>query len=410
MTDQLFDRARDMVLVRDVAERGGAKLHASGREVRGTCPLRGCGSKSKAGPFAITDGGRRWKCWSCDPRGGDVVDLEHLLFSELGQTLADAARRLTGGDQQVESAEAKARRERARKAAERDAHRSAEWKADLAKRMWRESVSAVGSPVQTYLEARGIRGPVAARALGQLRFHPSAYHSGHPDFGVFLPAMLGLPMTEHGPAGGVHATYLAPDGRSKTHRSPAKRMIGPQSVVGPDGIVRYGAIWLTKPTAEGLLVVAEGIESTLSRALMRAGAMSHPVRAAAACSLDRLQGFELIDDDGARDVWKPKGDPMRPPFTWPETAEAPWGEIDIATDGDMSPVKVRGRTGRGRLVDFQRDSEERARVCGRLAIAAWRGRLLADSKTTVGASRAPLGQDFNDVIRAAEAAECGGVA
>lgn len=396
MNDDLFERARDQVSCVDVAGRR-ERLVRRGKAWRGVCPLRGCGKTSRAEPFVVLDGGRKWKCWSCDPRGGDVVDLEHALFSAGGETLADAARRLVGGEAREESEASRRKREAARAAAEREALASAAWKAELAARLWREAGPALGTAAQTYLEARAIVGPVAARALALLRFHPRAYHSGHPEMGVFLPAMIGLVMTEFGPTGGIHCTYLSPCGRRKTHRRPAKRMWGPQGHVSEDGVLRPGGIWLTRPDVDGPVVVAEGIENALSRAILLAGDLSLPVRAAAAGSLDRLQGFEAVDDDGARDVWRPTGDPQRPPFTWPEDPAHPWGLVDVATDGDMSPVKVVGRS-RRKLTPFTRDAAERARVCGVLARTGWAARLVPGSATAVRISRPPLGRDFNDEL------------
>lgn len=401
MNSDLFDRAREAVSCEDVAERGGRTTLRRGR---GVCPLNGCGAKSKAAPFAVLDGGRRWKCWSCDPKGGDVVDLEHRLFSSGADTLADAARRLVGGVVQAESEESGARRAQARADREAEAMADAAWKADLAQRLWREGRPALGSLAQTYLEARGIRGPVAARALALLRFHPAAYHSGDPEAGVRLPAMIALITTEHGATGGVHVTYLAPDGKRKTHRTPAKRMWGPQGMVegqGDSALSRPGGIWLTRPDADGPLIVAEGIENALSRAMIVAGDLCLPVRAAAAGSLDRLSGLELTDSKtGTRDIWRARPDPLRPAFTWPEHPDAPWGVVEIATDGDMSPVKVRGMAGRkrNRPVTFERDARERARVCGALAVGWWRSRLAPGSATTVKATRSPIGMDFNDVL------------
>ncbi len=406
MIDDLFDRARDAVSCRDVAERR-VVLRKKGTAWRGECPLSGCGANSKGDPFVVLDDGRRWKCWSCDPRGGDVCDLEHKLFSSGSDSLADAARRLVGGEVRQESEASRARRALERARAEAEAMKSAAWKAELSARLWREAVPAIGTPVETYLKARGIFGPVAARALALLRFHPRAYHSGHPELGVFLPAMVALITTEFGATGGVHVTYLAPDGRGKTHRSPAKRMWGPQGVVtgvGEAAVAVPGGIWLTRPDAPGLLVVAEGIENALSAAIIVAGELSLPVRAAAAGSLDRLQGQEFVDAEGARDVWKPQGDPARPPFTWPEDPAAPWGRVAIAVDPDMSPVAVMGRSGRGRLTPFQRDAKARAFVSATLAASAWKGRLAIGSTTTVGAIQPPAGIDFNDHLRAVQTA------
>ncbi|QFU30292.1 CHC2 zinc finger domain-containing protein [Brevundimonas sp. Bb-A] len=427
MDDRLFDQARERVRCEEVAGRR-VKLAKVGAGWRGVCPLKDCGSKSKAAPFAVFSDGRKWKCWSCDPRGGDVVDLEHRLFGRGDETVRDAALRLVGGIVAEETEASRERRAQAAEARERQAMADAAWKAELAARLWREAGPSEGTLVQTYLESRAIRGPVLARALKILRFHPAAYHSGDPEAGVRLPAMINICMTELGPTGGIHATYLSPNGRSKTHRAPAKRMWGPQGLFlaarrdgayGPpvrtrgvpiEGYVLRGGYWLSRPDAPGPLAVAEGQENALSRAMMLAGDLSLPVRAVAAGSLDSLQGYELTDGEGVLvDVWGGTGDPMRPPFTWPEDPRAPWGVVDIACDSDMSPITVQGRSGknrvgRSRAIGVRREAAERARVCGRLAVAAWKRRLAPGSETGVKASAPPPGLDFNDMIRAAEAA------
>lgn len=405
--DGLFEKALAAAHVEDVAAQH-MKLKRGGRYRVGACPFCKEGAKAKNPPFKVDVAKQKWKCWRCGERG-DVIDLEHRLNGGVGETLRDAALRLTGGA--AATPEARERRARARADAEREAMEDDAFWAALGQALWRDGLSAFDTPVQVYLEARGAFGPVLARALALVRFHPAAWHSGDPERGVRLPAMITLVMTEFGPTGGVHVTYLAPGGKRKTQRSPAKRMMGPQGhrIVGPDGEVRIypGGVWLTRPDAAGPLIVAEGIETTLSRAMMRAGDLSLPVRAAAALSLDRLSGFEVTDPrTGARNVWTVTPDPKRPPFTWPEPPGSPWGEIEIATDGDMKPMKVKGLAGRkqNRVVEFERSGRERARVCGTLAIAGWRRRLAEDSPTIVRATRATDGMDFNDVWMAARAA------
>lgn len=442
MTSDLFERAAAEADCVEIATRHKKTALKAGRTSwSGVCPLRNCGAKSKKAPFKVIAGGARWLCMSCDPRGGDAVDLEHRLYGRADESMADTARRIIGGETREESETSRRRREVARDEAEKRALEDAAWNAEFAIRTWREAVPAAGTLVQTYLEeARGIRGPVAAAMLGQLRFHPAVYHSGDPAHGVRLPGMVGLPMTELGPPGGIHVTYLRPDGRGKTHRSPDKRMWGPQSLwllarqgdrMGPPDIrddedrarvKMWAGIWLTRPDAPGPLVSGEGIENAASRAMMLGGDLHRPVRAVAALSLDRLQGFEAVEavkvgrqSIQVVDVARPTGDVLRPPFTWPEDPRAPWGVIDIPVDADMSPVTVMGQTGanragKRRVAPYRRDSAERARVCGLLAKAAWTRRLAPGSETVVRVSRPPAGMDFNDIVRAAEAAREGGVA
>lgn len=426
----LFEDARLQVSCRDVAERKGVKLRGSKKGARGVCPLNDCGANSGSSPFRVypakKGAGDRFACASCG-QGGDVIELEHRLFGVHGESMFEAARRLVGGEGREISDDERARRAQRRAQEALRATESEAWKADLARRIWREAEPAAGTLAQTYLESRGPHGPVVARAVELLRFHPRAWHSGHPEFGVFLPAMIGLVMTEFGPTGGIHATYLKPDGRGKANRTPAKKMIGPQghrcwarltdgipvSLRLADGLAEAdevelllpGGIWLSRPDAAGPLVVAEGIENSLSRAWLKGGDLSLPMRAAAAGALDRLQGFEAQDDDRCVDVHRIVGDPLRPPFTWPEDPAAPWGELDVATDGDMSPIRVMGRAGRRKKpAKYQRDAAERARVCGLLATAGWRRRLAPESATKVHASRPPLGLDFNDELRRVQAA------
>lgn len=444
MTPELIDRANGQADIVEIAERCGryrVKLRRVGAVDRGVCPLSGCGEKSGKAPFVVLPGGRRWVCLSCDGRGGDAVDLEHRMFSTVDETMADAARRILGEVRRDEPQDdphndsRRARRARDRTQADAAAETIAAWKARLARHLWRGGIGAAGTLAQVYFEeARGIRGPVLGRALAVLRFNPRAYYSGPAEWtvfpprrGVFLPAVVGLVMTELGPTGGVLCVYLRPDGRAKTDRGPAKKMWGPQGHVlicradgrcgppapgdrGDQALLKLpGGVWLSRPDGPGPLVVAEGYENALSRAMMLSGGLSLPVRAVAAGSLDRLQGRELVDDDGAVDVRAITGDPLRPPFTWPEDPAAPWGVVDIACDADMSSVQVRGRTGedrrgRRRVARFQRDGAERVRVCRRLAVQGWTRRLASGSATVVRASQPPAGMDFNDIIRAAEAA------
>jgi putative DNA primase/helicase len=136
-------------------------------------------------------------------------------------------------------------------------------KAELAARLWREAVPAVGSPVARYLAGRGLELPPAGlfsadpadhRNACPLRFHPAC-----PRGAERLPAMVAL-MTDptSGEPCGVHRTFLLPDGTGKAPGE-AKMMLG-----------GAGAVRLT-PDAEvaQALGIAEGIETSL--AIMQRG-------------------------------------------------------------------------------------------------------------------------------------------
>lgn len=380
--DDLFDLAMARA---DLEKIAGVPLFRAGRRVRGECPLCGASKGKKAGgAFSADPRAKVWKCWGCD-EGGDAIDLEHRLRSVSGETLRDAALRIVGAPPAPDGPAAPPARRPERPVIGQPDDDA--WKARLAVTLWREARPAARSPVGAYLSARGISGRPLNEGLKHLRFHPAAYHSGPAHRPVLLPAMVALVRTPEGPTGGVHVTYLAPDGLAKTHRTPSKIMWGPQ---GHDG--RPGGVWLTHPTAEGPLVVAEGIESALAAAVL----MGRPCRAAAALSLGRLQGGWLADAWGRRDPILPTADPETPAFTWPEPETAPWGEVLIWVDRDMKPIRIKVRRVAGGSWRRPLGPEERARVCGALAEQAWRRAGANAVRIMAGGA----GRDPNDELRA----------
>jgi hypothetical protein len=119
-------------------------------------------------------------------------------------------------------------------------------RAALPMQLWREALPAAGSPVEAYLQWRGLDLPPDA----PLRFHPAC-----PRGAERLPAMLAL-MTDPAtgqPSGGVHRTFLAPDGRGKA-TGQAKMMLGGAGIIRlvPEDDVGTG------------LGIAEGIETALA--------------------------------------------------------------------------------------------------------------------------------------------------
>lgn len=371
---------------------------------RGACPLPGCHAVAKPAeakrrkkkalrsePFEVRGG--RFRCYKCDQHG-DVVDLEQLLR---GGTILEAARRLTGMTELPKPTRPPAR--------ERPDGGRSETTARIAAEIWRGGVPAAGTLVETYLAARGIVPRVIAAAVRQLRFHPAAkwrFDDASRRW-ITAPAMVALVVVAGADGrpvatGGIHATYLAVDGSGKaeSEEAPSKIMWGPQSLDG-----KPGGAWLIGPSLEGhegdgLAVGAEGIETSLSLAslhLMRTGALP---RAWAALSLDRLQGRLLKDEDRCVDLAGLTPDPERPAFTWPGV----W-RVLVGVDRDMSPIAVRGRTGRGKPVDVELAAEARARICARMAAAAWRAAGAAEARSIAP----PPGKDFNDELRRVRARE-----
>jgi len=377
---RIFDEARRAVSVEDLATRAGIKLVRAGRERRGPCPICGAGSKSGSLPFAVREGGLSFRTFcGCNLRG-DVVDLEQALG---GGTLVEAARRLVGNEFRS------APRPQPTSAPAQTGPSNSD---RIAMELWQGAIPIEGTLVERYLAARGIAPQIIARAAPNLRFHALAKW-GWDDSArswITAPAMLVQVQTPAGPTGGVHATYLNRSGLGKADLKPAKRMWGRQA----DADGRPGGAWLIGPAGAGDLVTGEGIESVLSAATLalRGGRF---MRACAALSLDRLQGGLLRDDEGCIDVGAPQPNPESPAFSWPQPPGWPWREVLVAVDRDMSPIKLKGRTGRGKVCWFEFGPAERAQLCGRLAVAAWR----AAGAPKVRAIAPPPGFDFNDELR-----------
>lgn len=124
--------------------------------------------------------------------------------------------------------------------------------------IWRSSKRAAGTPVEFYLDSRGLDLPT----LDTLRFHPGLRH---PSGGVW-PAMVAL--VTNGVSGApiaIHRTFLIRDGHGKAPIEPQKMMLGPCQ----SGVVRLSA-------ESDVLMVGEGIETCLAAML----ATRHPAWAA----------------------------------------------------------------------------------------------------------------------------------
>jgi putative DNA primase/helicase len=113
--------------------------------------------------------------------------------------------------------------------------------------VWREARPATGTIVETYLANRGLVLPPPQ----YLRFHPACPHPS----GANLPAMIGL--VEHvnyGPTA-IHRTFISANGSGKAAVEPDKASLGP---------VAGGAVRLAQTRAGQWLLVADGLETTLS--------------------------------------------------------------------------------------------------------------------------------------------------
>lgn len=362
----------------DIEAVAGVKLWRAGKRLRGPCPVCGGGKgKTVDGPFSADPHQGVFKCWKCE-KGGDVVTLEHMLRSRPEETLADAARRLIGSERQRPVADP----------VRAELKLAVSSEGNAAERIWREAKPAIGTLAERYFTIRGITGDLVSSALARLRYHPRVFHSFDGPRPIHAPAIVGQVTTPDGPTGGIHVTYLDAHTGSKSSLRPAKKMIGPQTLNG-----KRGGLWLTSVGAKGPLVVGEGIETTLSAAILVVGG---PCRVVAALSLGSLQGGWLPDKWGRFDPGLVSADPEKPSFTWPAPAVRPWPVVYIAVDRDMSPVPIKSKgIFDGKTIQRVLTGEERAQVCGALAAAHWR----ASGSENVKVIAPRAGRDFNDELR-----------
>lgn len=149
--------------------------------------------------------------------------------------------------------------------------------------IWKASLPAAGTLVESYLAARGLALPAGCNGL---RFAPSLKHPA----GGRWPAMVAAVRDADAGFLGVHRTFLARDGSGKARIFPPKMSLGP---------IAGGAVRLA-PAGERL-VVGEGIESLIGA--MRASG---------------LPGWAALSTSGLRSLRLP----------------ADVREIIIAADGD----------------------------------------------------------------------------
>lgn len=377
----LFDHARGAVSV-DALAAGVTDLRRAGSELRGVCPLCGAGKKNSASaPFAVKPGKGTWRCYVCDAHG-DVVDLEQQLR---GGTPVEAARRLVGDAPLPARTSRPAERVKAPEGPSASDRVAAEI---LAGRR-----PFAGSPAERYLRSRCVPDAVLALAAPRIGFHPAAKWGWDEEarrwitapalvLEVVTPSPDGDPL----PTGGVHCTYLAVGGTGKAALDPSKRMWGRQGADGRPGVAWLFGDFRAPPMTR--LTTGEGAETVLSMAGLDPAALSGA--AVAALSLDRLQGGLLRDDEGCIDAFDPQGDPERPPATWPGR----W-RVVAGVDRDMGDLKVKARTGRGKVSPFVLDGEARARLCARLTVRGWKA-AGAYSARAIAPGR---GSDFNDELR-----------
>jgi phage/plasmid primase-like uncharacterized protein len=118
-----------------------------------------------------------------------------------------------------------------------------------ARDLYRRSMPAAGTPVETYLRSRGIAGSMPSA----LRFLEYCPHRN----GRYYPAMVAPIVNAAGEQIAIHKTFLRPDGRGKADLPKTEQRETRCPMKG-------GAVRLALHRADLELIVGEGIESTLT--------------------------------------------------------------------------------------------------------------------------------------------------
>lgn len=385
---------------------GRAVKLGRGREPRGKCPFHG----SKSDSFAVYPDSGRAKCWGCGWSGDSI----QFVADHYGLTFIEALERLES-DVGLDGLAARPvqREKEARAIPERIGVDSAV----MARFIWR---TARPDPpaLRRWFRSRGVpEAMLGEERFADLRFHPAAPifawpvvigRKGPVDFSrpprgwPNAPAMAALvrrPPADPRAGGewraiGLHVTFLSPslDGKMARKRGDGS-LFDARKMLGRAG---GGAVLLGRYRPDAPLYPGEGLETVLSGMAM-AGAGSEAI-GLAALSLGNLQGSPRLFAKGILPLYEIEPDPERAPAL----AFAHDGPVSLLVDADMAPLRGVGGKGvalverpGGPIVSRAISPLERAEICARLGVKAWR----RAGCRRVEALRPHVGQDFNDAVR-----------
>lgn len=178
--------------------------------------------------FSITEGGRKWKCFACGVKQGDVGDLWQAL---MGGTPADAFRAcadMAGLDQRQTDPPTVSESDTVAPAV-------AAWQTT-----WDAATEDTAQAAE-YFKARGLSGDVPPG----FRVHPACYHR---EAARKLPAIIAPVTDATGAQVAIHRIYLDPDTPAKADVPKPKKALGP--IKG--GFVVLQALGTTAAVAEGI--------------------------------------------------------------------------------------------------------------------------------------------------------------
>lgn len=339
-SDHRLDEAKAMPIADVVARLELAGLVRAGGELVGPCPQ--CGGRDR---FGVNLQRGNFLCRKeCGPhaKGDQIALVQHVL----GMDFRAALDWLCGPAEGLTDAE---RAERRRKAAANQrrqddfARKAREHSISAARDIWFKAQPADGTAVRDYLALRGIAPDLLGPLPGCVRFDPAARYTipadGRPGAWETVhsgPAMICAVVDASNRVTAVHRTWLdldqpkgklvLPDPRKPGETLPAKKVLGSKK----GGVIRF----LT-PQSCDTMIMAEGVETTLSALIAEA----LPRRCAYWCGVDlgnmagRMQRGPGLKYAGLPDL--EDADAWLPPI-WVK-------RLIFVQDGDSDPKLTRAK-------------------------------------------------------------------
>lgn len=260
--DSRLDRAKAFDWAHLIDLLGISNLKFAAPEYCGPCPE--CGGRDR---FSINTRKGVFNCRRCQ-KAGDQVALVQMVRS---CDFRVALEFLCGPEQALSREELTAiatrqAENKRRNAAIAEKHRAAQISA--ASRIWREGRAAEASMVRDYLGRRGLTKALLPQMPSALRYHPDL------PFMVMIdrdwvqvhrgPAMLAAVRGPDGRFSAVHRTYLdmgQAKGKALITHPVSREALPSKKVLGSK---KGGAIRFIGGEESGVLIMAEGIETTLS--------------------------------------------------------------------------------------------------------------------------------------------------
>jgi hypothetical protein len=330
--DGRLDQAKAIPMAEVIDRLGVASLVRAGGELVGPCPV--CGGRDR---FGVNVSRHVFTCRHCDVGGDQVALVQHVLGCDFRAALAYLVGDADVALDPAEVARRKARAESARADAQARAARERAAAIRAAREIWNAGVDAEGTPVRAYLVRRGFDEARLRRVPGCLRYHAAlpymvrgadGWHQIH-----IGPAMLAAVQAPDGSIAAVHRTWIdldQPKGKAKIlHEGTpmqAKKVLGSK---------KGGAIRLSTPRGAQRMVMAEGIETTLTAGVARVwpGAAYW-----AGVDLGNMAGRRILSGTGMKYAGVPDLEDAQA-FLPP-----PWVQhLIFIQDGDSAPQSTRAK-------------------------------------------------------------------